>query len=560
MVRASGQIEQDLRALQDKTEVMESALDPLYEGYLKALAKAGQRQLMMAAYYLCTQAYPDKFLSLSWDSRNQLQQSLQALSNQIQVQLNQQRDEARRMSRRPQNADGLAFLQRLLEARMSKDALGKQRGGSRSAEEALSLQKQGRSTSEMFSEEDFIPNAEEETAKAEEMAKEIDEADTDDADLDGMPLEGDELEDGELRDNALSDRDLEESAFDISVLDDNEAIEAASANIDRVRDAEDYAENDTDAEAAFEMEVPAADERLSVNEEEDLLAALEGLARRSMEVRGRSQSSRDLSASETGETGEDQLLTPMHLMKQQMLMERSIREVFKTISEEANDLLQKANVMPSFPRSLLAAATESSDFGEPANAVPNVVRVSVRVMHGEGMLASDDEGEMERDQTGRSRDSNDERIDDERIDDERSDTDRIDFEDTDAENRERRFGKKARSRQSGRYSKDQGSMRRRLSRSSRRDHRQDRRNPRAASHDVIEIEALPELAAIRLRLSEVEFTDPTVSAWRSKLRQKLSELKQLGLRYKQTQRSLEIAQAEDAWRSSWTVQSSDRVE
>jgi hypothetical protein len=72
--------------------------------------------------------------------------------------------------------------------------------------------------------------------------------------------------------------------------------------------------------------------------------------------------------------------------------------------------------------------------------------------------------------------------------------------------------------------------------------------------EMMAIEALPELAAISLRLSEVEFTDPTVSAWRSRLRQKLGELKTLGIRYKKTQRSLETAKAEDAWRSSWTVQ------
>lgn len=78
--------------------------------------------------------------------------------------------------------------------------------------------------------------------------------------------------------------------------------------------------------------------------------------------------------------------------------------------------------------------------------------------------------------------------------------------------------------------------------------------------DVMQIDALPELAAISLRLSEVEFTDPTVSAWRGRLRQKLGELKKLGMRYKKTQRSLETAQAEDAWRSSWTVRQDDASE
>ena len=83
MVKASGQIEQELGALQQRTEEMSRALEPLYEGYLKALSEASGRQLMQAAYHLCTQAYPDKFLALSWDQRNQLQKAFQVLSAKI---------------------------------------------------------------------------------------------------------------------------------------------------------------------------------------------------------------------------------------------------------------------------------------------------------------------------------------------------------------------------------------------------------------------------------------------------------------------------------------------
>jgi len=72
-------------------------------------------------------------------------------------------------------------------------------------------------------------------------------------------------------------------------------------------------------------------------------------------------------------------------------------------------------------------------------------------------------------------------------------------------------------------------------------------------HEMIEIEALPEFAVIHLQLSEVEFSDPTVSAWRTRVRKELANLKRLGMRYKKTQRSLETAKAEDAWRSSWTA-------
>lgn len=82
---------------------------------------------------------------------------------------------------------------------------------------------------------------------------------------------------------------------------------------------------------------------------------------------------------------------------------------------------------------------------------------------------------------------------------------------------------------------------------------------RITPRKIQEIDALPDLAAISMRLSEIEFTDPAASAWRNRLRQKLSELKKLAGRYKKAQKSLETAQAEDAWRASWTVRQADEL-
>ena len=120
MVKASGQIKQELASLQQQTQQMAEALDSLYEGYLTALSEAGSRQLVQAAYHLCTRAYPDKFLALSWDQRNQLQKALQAIAAKIYQQLVDQREQTKKASRQSQsyqNPNGLVFLQRLLEAR-----------------------------------------------------------------------------------------------------------------------------------------------------------------------------------------------------------------------------------------------------------------------------------------------------------------------------------------------------------------------------------------------------------------------------------------------------------
>ena len=522
------------------------------------------------------------------DERNRLQQSLQRLAAQIFDQLSQQNAQAKKLSRQRQRPDGLAFLQRLLESRMANRGSSSQRDDSsegnrlagRGAEQRS--RQQNRSTAELFS---------------------ADEADSEEGDL--MPSAEEDLEDGNLdisslEDSILEGRTQEDRALDKGALARNNTADSALDDLDAdsldTEDLIDFEGGDNkageDGGTTFEMEVPAADERLSIDEEEDLLAALEGLARRSMSMRGEQSSlgiadSSEMTLSRADEGSEEaQPLTPIHLMRQKMLLEKAVREVFKAISEEANELLQKANVMPSFPRSLLAAATESGGLGEPANAVPNVVRVSVRVMHGEALLDDDDDYEnSDGDRSRRSKRSDSELDEeawtqngsesahDDRFGKDRTSQDRSsrDPEDRGAKSRrpESRRSESRNSKSRRPESRNSESSRRRLRRTNRdrsvphgrseRRSRSDRNqgSSRIIPHELIEIEALPELAAISLRLSEVEFTDPTVSAWRTRLRQKLAELKKLGVRYQKTQRLLETTQAEDAWRSSWTVRDAE---
>ncbi|MBD1870092.1 primosomal protein [Leptolyngbya sp. FACHB-671] len=69
--------------------------------------------------------------------------------------------------------------------------------------------------------------------------------------------------------------------------------------------------------------------------------------------------------------------------------------------------------------------------------------------------------------------------------------------------------------------------------------------------DDEEESAVTHIIAIQLRLSEIEFSDATLSTWRSKIRSLLARLVQLGRQYQKKQRERAIAEAEDAWRSSW---------
>lgn len=64
--------------------------------------------------------------------------------------------------------------------------------------------------------------------------------------------------------------------------------------------------------------------------------------------------------------------------------------------------------------------------------------------------------------------------------------------------------------------------------------------------------AVMHVIAIHLRLAEVEFADPTVTAARNQLRSLAARLKVLGREYRKKQREWAIAEAQAAWRSSWT--------
>ncbi len=552
MVKASSQIEKELRLLQQRTEDMASALDPLYDGYLKALGEASQQQLMAAAYHLCTQAYPDKFLCLSWQQRNQLQKDLQVLAAQVYTQLSDQREQVKKSSRKPQRNNGLAFLQKLLEARASGAVIHTKEGSSDDLLDKLSEIAR------------FEPRSDDpeknKTGSAADDHLAIEEADAENADIDDSAQADDWQNEGLLKGDNLSNVDrpnqknASEEEDELSTADFESFSLGAEEELAEIMAAGGAIEgggqinsgDDADDEALdLEVEVPAAEQRLTISEEEDLLSALEALARRSSQ--------------EEEQNGEEQTLAPSHLMKQKVLMEQAIQDVFKTVSEEANRLLQKADVMPSFPKALMAAAADTRGIGEPMNAVPNVVKVSVRVMRGGDNfdIGEDDDGDQQeeregdrqhRDRKSGSRWQNPSR----RRSQGRQSPPRGSRNGTPKDNRNRPQSYRSRDDWDGRDKDSRSDERWQNSFEDGSRHQREGLPGRMIPADAVEIDAFPEFAVINLQLSEVEFTDPRVSVWRSRLRKELANLKQLGLRYRKTQKSLEVAKAEDAWRASWT--------
>lgn len=90
MVGSVEQIERDLAALQETVAATAEEFYATYKSYLTALGQATRQQLILASYHLCTQAYPEKFLQLSFSDRQKLQQSLRQVAQQAQEHLLQQ--------------------------------------------------------------------------------------------------------------------------------------------------------------------------------------------------------------------------------------------------------------------------------------------------------------------------------------------------------------------------------------------------------------------------------------------------------------------------------------
>ncbi len=62
---------------------------------------------------------------------------------------------------------------------------------------------------------------------------------------------------------------------------------------------------------------------------------------------------------------------------------------------------------------------------------------------------------------------------------------------------------------------------------------------------------LMQVMAVRLRVEELEFNNPTLMAWRSRIRELAAQLRSLEKSYRKLQREKCVADAEATWRSTW---------
>lgn len=87
MARAIEQINRDMAMLKEAIRAIAAELESAYASYLGILGQAVRQQLILATYHLCTQGYPENFLSLSLNQRQQLQQSIRQVGQKAAEQL-----------------------------------------------------------------------------------------------------------------------------------------------------------------------------------------------------------------------------------------------------------------------------------------------------------------------------------------------------------------------------------------------------------------------------------------------------------------------------------------
>ncbi|MBE9046056.1 hypothetical protein IQ255_16865 [Pleurocapsales cyanobacterium LEGE 10410] len=83
MTKSIQQIKQELENLESTVAQMAVELEKLHQDYLNLLSQSVKQQLILACYQICTQFYPQSFLDLSLTNKQELQQNLRQIGNEI---------------------------------------------------------------------------------------------------------------------------------------------------------------------------------------------------------------------------------------------------------------------------------------------------------------------------------------------------------------------------------------------------------------------------------------------------------------------------------------------
>lgn len=74
-------IERDVAALEEAIATIGTEFHRTYSNYLQVLGQTARQQLILVCFYICTQAYPESFLALSFSQRERLQAEIRQVAD-----------------------------------------------------------------------------------------------------------------------------------------------------------------------------------------------------------------------------------------------------------------------------------------------------------------------------------------------------------------------------------------------------------------------------------------------------------------------------------------------
>jgi hypothetical protein len=336
MVRTVERIEQELAVLDRSLETIAQEFRDTYSQYLTALGQSVRQQLILAAYYLCTQGYPERFLNLSLSQRQQLQQSLRQLAQQSQQQ----------------------FLEMLNGSQWIEEESPRR---SMSASALFELSKLALSESNLNGNADIVFL---ETDLSDEELAAMDLSATD---LSATDLSGSELLDDSPNSNPSEDNSPEATSAPESnstSQPDRQAFNAEATNPEAPDPQS--AEVPTVAEI-FQESVPSQPEEALTSENQTQESQTQ-----------ESQTQLEQAQPETVQPQEPQQPHPKLLARWQERLEEKIVEELQSLSHSVNRLLQQAEILPGrLPEPVLEVAARADLASETAASPPNLLNLVI---------------------------------------------------------------------------------------------------------------------------------------------------------------------------------------
>lgn len=435
MVRAVAQIEQELAVLDQTVVAIAQAFQETYRQYLTALGQATRQQLILASYHICTHSYPEQFIELPLEQRQELQDLLRELAKQAQAELL-----------------GCLYPVSVMQA---------ERALLLADPNDVSLDVTPDEINNENSNENLDENLEEYRKESSDENSRVTSDNSSDNDSEREKSDGRNLERQVEENNTSSNPDLEFNSVDLAF---NSTFNLTAADFVIPSQANQEAEQEADQESNQESNQTDSDQfsdsdlSLGDNAETENIEMPRDIFENPFpELQPDSETEptpeptpEPSSVSDSKPRLKPQPLHPKDIAQWQSNLEDEIIEVLQTISHATNQVLQQTGILPDrLPEPILEVAAKADLSSETAASPPNLLNLLV-------------EGDSEDEKPG-----------------------------------------------------------------------------------------LTQVVAVRLRLSEIEFSDSATAAQRSKLRHLTGQLAKLGREYQRKQKERAIAEAETAWRSSW---------